>query len=95
MYQFAAAQQKSTVKLPAFFQRFQTEERVLRVNESKITDENIFNGGYFETESKDESNNDEKIWFWVFLQICDPCFPLRPQNMYIYVFEPLFGFCNF
>ena len=33
MYQFAAEQQTSTAKLPAFFQRFQTEERVLRVNE--------------------------------------------------------------
>ena len=32
MYEFAAAQQTSTAKLPAFFKRFQTEERVLRVN---------------------------------------------------------------
>ena len=27
MYQFAAAQQTSTLKLPTFYQRFQTEER--------------------------------------------------------------------
>ena len=36
MYQFAAEQQTSTAKLPAFFQRFQTEERVLRVNRLKM-----------------------------------------------------------
>ena len=35
MYQFAAAQQTSTVKLPAFVLRFQAEERVLRVNDLK------------------------------------------------------------
>ena len=32
MYYFAAAQQTSTAKLPAFFQKFQADERVLRVN---------------------------------------------------------------
>ena len=34
---FAAAQQTSTAKLPAFYQRFQTEETTLRVNGAKIT----------------------------------------------------------
>ena len=32
MYYLAAAQQTSTVKLQSFFFRFQTEERVLKVN---------------------------------------------------------------
>ena len=38
MYQFAAVQQTSTAKLPPFFERFQTEECILRVNsvEKKI-----------------------------------------------------------
>ena len=74
MYQFAAATQTRTVKLPAFFWSFQTEERVLRVNKSKITGENAFNGGLFEVEDNHESSKDEKIWFYIFFQICYPCF---------------------
>ena len=38
MYYFAAAQQTNAAKLPAFFQKFQTEERVLGVkNDHKIS----------------------------------------------------------
>ena len=42
MYTFAAAQQTSTAKLPPFFERFQTKERVLRINavENKIPNAN-------------------------------------------------------
>ena len=36
MYKFAAAQQTSTAKVPGLFQRFQTEERVLRVKALKL-----------------------------------------------------------
>ena len=36
MCKFAAAQQTSTKKLPAIFQRFQTEERVLRFKALKL-----------------------------------------------------------
>ena len=36
MYQLAAAQQTSTVKLQAFSLRFQTEERILRVKTEGI-----------------------------------------------------------
>ena len=67
-------QQTSPVKLPAFFFRFQTKERVLRVNKTKITGENTFNGDYFDIESNHESSEDEITLFWVFLQSCDPCF---------------------
>ena len=63
-------QQTSTVKLSAFFWRFQTEERVLRVSKSKITGENTFNGDHFEIEGNHESSKDEKTLFGVFLQIC-------------------------
>ena len=59
-------QQTNTVKLPAFF-RLQTEERVLKVNKSKIIGENIFNGDHFGTEGNHESSNDEKTLLWVFL----------------------------
>ena len=45
-----------------------------RFNKSKITDENTFNGDHFEIEDNHESSKDEKSLFWVFLQICDPCF---------------------
>ena len=53
-------QQTSTMKLPAFFVRFQTEDRVLRINKSGITGENAFNGHFFEIEDNHESSKDEK-----------------------------------
>ena len=56
-------QQTSTAKLLAFFLRFQTEESVLRVNESEITGENTFNGDFFEIEDNYESSKDRKAWF--------------------------------
>ena len=51
------------MKLPAFFFRFQTEERVVRVNKSEITDEDTFNGDLFEIEDNHESRKDKKTWF--------------------------------
>ena len=63
MYKFVAGQQTSTVKLSAFFLRFQTEERVLRVNKAEITGEKDFNGDLFEIEDNHESSKDEIIWF--------------------------------
>ena len=56
-------QQTSPVKLPVFFFRFQTKERVLRVNKTKITGENTFNGYYFEIETNHESSEDEITLF--------------------------------
>ena len=47
-------QQTITVKLPAFFLRFQTEECIRRVNKSGITGENAFNGDLLETEDNHE-----------------------------------------
>ena len=41
MYQFAAVQQTSTAKLPAFFFNFKTV-RAVRINETKLTSRNAF-----------------------------------------------------
>ena len=84
MYQFAAAQQTSTAKLRSFFQKFQTEERRLRFNKSKITGENSFNGDHFVTEGKYDLNNDERTLFWIFSQICGPRFN-RQTAKYVYL----------
>ena len=67
-------QQTSTVKLPVFFQRFQTEEHILRVNKTNNTVENTFNGDHLGTEGNHGLSNNEKNLFWVFLQICDAYF---------------------
>ena len=84
MYQLAAAQQTSTVKLQAFFLRFQSKQRVLTVNKSKITGENTFNVDHFEIETNHGSSKDEKTFFWVFLQICDQCVnPQTPKLVYL------------
>ena len=53
---------------------FQTKGRVLRVNKSEVIAENTFNGDNVHIEVNHNSINDEKILFWVFLQICDQCF---------------------
>ena len=63
MYQFAAAQETSKVKLPAFCLRFQTEECVLSINKSKFTSENTFNGDYFKIEEYHGSGTDKKNLF--------------------------------
>ena len=47
MHQLAAAQQTSAAKLLAFFQRYQTKECALQINQAKITSENVFNGDHF------------------------------------------------
>ena len=72
MYEFAAAQQTSTLKLPAFFWRFQNKERVLRVNKSKITGENTFNGNNFDSEGNHGSSKDEKTFLMIFDQHFNP-----------------------
>ena len=63
-------QQTSTVKLLAFFLRFQTEERVLTVNKSDITRQNAFHGDIFEIEDNHEASKGEKTEFQAFLQNC-------------------------
>ena len=77
MNQVGSAQQTNALKLPTFFLSFQTEERVLRVNKSEITDKNAFNRDLFETEDNHESSKDEKTWFDVFFEICYALF--NPQ----------------
>lgn len=74
---FAAAQQTSTARLLAFYQRFQTEEPTLRVNGAKITIENAFNGGHFGSESNHEYRNTKKnVVFGIPADLCPVLQPL-------------------
>ena len=66
MYQYS--------EITGVFFRFQTEELLLRVNQSKITGENSFHGDHFEIEGNHEASKDEKTLFRVVLQICYPWF---------------------
>ena len=63
MYQFVAAQQTSTAKLTAFFQKFLKIVPALRVNEAKVTWRNAFIDNRFALESEKESKNDKKTLF--------------------------------
>ena len=74
MYYFPAAQETVTVKWSAFALRFETEERNLRVNKSKISGQNTFNGNHFGDEGNHRSSKNEKFLFLAFLQFCDQCF---------------------
>ena len=95
MNQFAAPQHISLAKLPAFYQRFQTEEGALRLVEAKVTTENASNGYHFRSEGNHEYSNNEKTFFWYFLEICDQCF--NPQTAkYVYLrFQSLLWFLYF
>ena len=57
------------MKLPAFFQRFQTKVRSLRVNEHKITIKNAFNRDHFEIKGDHESTNDKKTCLGYFADL--------------------------
>ena len=95
MYYFAAAQNTSTAKSPAFLQRVQTEVLALQTNEAKITSENAFNGDNVWGEGNHEYSNKEKTLFWVFYRFLTRVLSLRPRNTYIYVFRAFFGFFIF
>ena len=69
MYQFAAAQQNNTVKLPAFFMRFQREKRFPRVNKTRVTREDTFNRYHFDVKRNYELIKNKKTLFWVVFQI--------------------------
>ena len=56
-----AANQDS--EITDIFLRFQTEERVVRVNKSEISGENTFNGDLFEIEDNYQSIKDGETWF--------------------------------
>ena len=87
------ANQSTEVTCTCF--RFKTEERVLRVNKSKSTGQNTFNGDHFDIGDNHGSSKDEKILFWVFLQTCDQCFNLYTAN-YIYLhFSIIVSFYEF
>ena len=63
IYLFAAAQQTSTMKLPTFYLRLQTEERVLSIDKGEITRENAFHGDLCEIEDKHKKGTGEETWF--------------------------------
>ena len=54
MYQFAAGQQTSSVKLTATFEKLYKTVRNLRLNEIKVTLRNAFIGNPFALESEKE-----------------------------------------
>ena len=61
------------MKLPGFFWGFEKEEHILRVKKSEVSGPNTFNGSHSEIQDNHKSNNDGKIWFYEFFQICYPC----------------------
>ena len=99
MYQFAAAQQTSTEKLPAFFQKLYKTVRALRVNETKVTSRNAFIDNLSALESEKESKNGERTLFWGCPRILDLSVnPQTPNAIYmwfleLFQFQPFF--CHF
>ena len=66
----------------------------LRVKESKINNESVFNGNYFETKTDHESAT-KKTFFVYFQRFVTHALTLSLRKMYIYVFRAIFGFRNF
>ena len=94
-YYFLAAQQRSTVKLPSFFSRFQTKEHVLTINKSEITSENGSIGDVSQIEDNHWSYKDEKLGFRYLYRFFTHALTHKPQNTYLDVFVALFGFSHF
>ena len=89
-------QQTSTVKLPAFFLRFQTKECILRVNKSDITGENTFNGDLFEIDDNHESSKDKKnLALGSFANLLPVLCPLDHKICISMFFEQCLIFGNF
>ena len=73
---------------------FKTEVHTLRIKESKINIENVFNGNYFETAIDHESAT-KKPCFVYFQRFLTHALTLSPRKMYIYMLRTIFGFRNF
>ena len=54
------AGQTSTIKLPAFFWRFQAKECIVRVNKGEITEGNTFKGDHCMNESNSGLSKNQK-----------------------------------
>ena len=63
MYYFAVAQETSTAKLAAIFQKFQKTVRSPRVNETKVTSRNAFIDNLFALENNKKSKKDKRTLF--------------------------------
>ena len=63
MYQFPAAQQVSTSKLTALFEKLKKTVPAPRINESKVTMTNLFIDNIFALESGKASENDKTTPF--------------------------------
>ena len=75
--------------------RFQTEEHVLRVNKSQITDENSFNGNLLETEDKHEYRKGKKFDFMYFADLLPVLEPLDHGRHIFTFFKYRLIFANF
>ena len=95
MQQFAAVQQTNILKLPTFFMRFQSHDRISRVKKSKITSQNTFNGYNFHVKGNHESIKNEKTLFQVFLQNIKSCFNLQTAKFVYLCFSSIVQFLKF
>ena len=75
--------------------RFQTKDGALRVNISKITPENTFNGDHFQIEGSHASVRTKSLWFGYFCKFVTSALVLRPRKTFIYVLGEFFDFFNF
>ena len=85
----------STVKLQAFYLRFQTAQRVLRVNKSEITGENAFQAHLLRLKITMNQVKRKKRGVRYFCRFGTRGLTFRPRNSYIHVFRALIGFSNF
>ena len=76
MYYFGAAQQTSTVKLPALFLKFQMEDRDLKLIKKRLPAKTLLMQIIFRWKETMEHVITEKTLFWVFLMICRQCLEL-------------------
>ena len=82
MSKYTSLQQ--TARFPAYFERFQTEVHALRLNETKITNENAFNQGHLGFKGNFEWDNDQKPVLGIFADLWPMLYNSQtPKDVYL------------
>ena len=91
MYKFPAAQETTTTKLPAFFQKLKKTVHNLRISKTEITSRNAFTVNFFALESVKNQKMTKGLSFEAAHVFFTCMLNLRPQIPHICVFLDCFS----
>ena len=94
MYYIVAAEQTSTAKLPAFFQKLKKKLRILRVNETKLQ-ETLLLAIFLYYKVRQNQKMTKGPFFETAHRFLTCLLTLRPQMQHTSGFPDCFSFCHF